>query len=54
MAVVKADAYGHGAVPVAKCLAAVGVDWFGAATAEEALELRAAGIEQPILLLGGL
>ena len=54
MAVVKADAYGHGAVPVAKCLAASGVDWFGVATAEEALELRAAGIEQPILLLGGL
>jgi len=54
MAVVKADAYGHGAVAIAKCLAACGVDWFGVATAEEALELRAAGIEQPILLLGGL
>ena len=54
MAVVKADAYGHGAVSVAQCLAASGVDWFGVATAEEALELRAAGIEQPILLLGGL
>ena len=54
MAVVKADAYGHGAVPVAKCLAGCGVDWFGVATVEEALELRAAGITQPILLLGGL
>lgn len=54
MAVVKADAYGHGAVPVARVLAAEGVDWFGVATVEEALELRAAGIEQPILLLGGL
>ena len=54
MAVVKADAYGHGAVPVAKALAACGVDWFGVATVEEALELRQAGIEQPILLLGGL
>lgn len=54
MAVIKADAYGHGAVPVAKCLATCGVDWFGVATVEEALELRAAGIEQPILLLGGL
>jgi len=54
MAVVKADAYGHGAVPVAQCLAAGGVDWFGVATVEEALELRAAGIEQPVLLLGGL
>jgi len=54
MAVIKADAYGHGAVPVARCLAACGVDWFGVATVEEALELRAAGIEQPVLLLGGL
>lgn len=54
MAVVKADAYGHGAVPVSKCLAAAGVDWFGVATVEEGIELRAAGIEQPILLLGGL
>ncbi len=60
MAVVKADAYGHGAVPVAKVLAGAGppehrgVDWFGVATVEEALELRRAGIEQPILLLGGL
>lgn len=54
MAVIKADAYGHGAVSVAKCLAGCGVDWFGAATVEEAVELRQAGIEQPILLLGGL
>ena len=54
MAVVKADAYGHGAVPVAKCLAGCGVEWFGVATVEEALELREAGIMQPILLLGGL
>jgi alanine racemase len=54
MAVVKADAYGHGAVPIAKGLAKSGVDWFGVATVEEALELRAAGVEQPVLLLGGL
>lgn len=54
MAVIKADAYGHGAVAVSKCLAECGVDWFGVATVEEALELRAAGIQQPILLLGGL
>lgn len=54
MAVIKADAYGHGAVPVARCLAECGVDWFGVATVEEALELRAAGIEQSVLLLGGL
>jgi alanine racemase len=54
MAVIKADAYGHGAIPVAKCLADCGVDWFGVATVEEALELRGAGIQQPVLLLGGL
>jgi alanine racemase len=54
MAVIKADAYGHGAVAVAQCLAGCGVDWFGVATVEEAVELREAGIEQPILLLGGL
>jgi len=54
MAVLKADAYGHGAVAVARCLAACGVDWLGVATVEEAVELRETGIEQPILLLGGL
>ena len=54
MAVVKADAYGHGLVTVARTLAEAGADWFGVATVEEALELRAAGVEQPILLLGGL
>jgi len=54
MAVIKADAYGHGAVTVAKCLATCGVNWFGTATVEEALELREAGITQPVLLLGGL
>lgn len=54
MAVIKADAYGHGAVAVARCLSGCGVDWFGVATVEEALELRAADIQQPVLLLGGL
>ncbi len=54
MAVIKADAYGHGAVPVSKCLAECGVDWFGLATVEEAIELREAGVQQPVLLLGGL
>ena len=54
MAVIKADAYGHGAVQVAKALAACGVDWFGTATVEEAVELRDAGITEPVLLLGGL
>lgn len=54
MAVVKADAYGHGAVTIARTLEEAGADWFGVATVEEALELRAAGVEKPILLLGGL
>lgn len=49
--VVKADAYGHGAVPVARALEAAGADGFCVATLDEALQLRAAGIEQPILVL---
>ncbi len=54
MAVIKADAYGHGAVPLARRLAEAGADCFGVATVEEAVELRDAEILQPILLLGGL
>jgi alanine racemase len=53
MAVVKADAYGHGAVACAKRLEAEGVDWFGVAIPEEGVELRSAGISKPILCLGG-
>lgn len=53
MAAVKADAYGHGAVPCARRLEAEGVDWFGVALPEEGIELRAAGITRPILCLGG-
>jgi alanine racemase len=49
--VVKADAYGHGAVPVARALEAAGVDGFGVATFDEALELRDGGITWPILVL---
>jgi alanine racemase len=52
MAVVKADAYGHGAVGVSRALAAAGVDWLGVALLEEGAELRRAGIEVPILVLG--
>lgn len=51
-AVVKADAYGHGAVPVSRELEARGVDAFAVATIEEGLELRRAGIERPIMVLG--
>src|SRR5215469_3485228 len=53
MAVVKADAYGHGAVEVACTLRDEGCIHFGIATVEEAAELRAAGISQRIYLLGG-
>lgn len=53
LAVVKANAYGHGAVECARALAAE-ADGFAVAFLEEALELRAAGIEQPILLLEGI
>jgi alanine racemase len=49
--VVKADAYGHGAVPVARSLEAAGADGFGVATFDEALELRAGGVRAPILVL---
>jgi alanine racemase len=53
LAVVKANAYGHGAVPVARCLEAEGVTCLGVALVEEGLELRNAGVKAPILVLGG-
>ncbi|MFN0279593.1 MAG: alanine racemase [Pyrinomonadaceae bacterium] len=52
MAVVKADAYGHGAAACSRRLEAEGVDWFGVAIPEEGIELRQAGIKRPILCLG--
>ncbi len=52
MAVVKANAYGHGVIPVTKAALAAGADVLGVATAEEALTLRAHGIDAPILILG--
>lgn len=52
MAVIKANAYGHGAVEVARRLRRAGASYFGVATQQEALELREAGIEVPILILG--
>jgi alanine racemase len=54
MAVVKADGYGHGAVPIAKAAQAGGASCFGVATLAEGLELRQAGIAAPILVLGNL
>ncbi|WP_422392984.1 alanine racemase [Neomoorella humiferrea] len=52
MAVVKANAYGHGAVPVARTALANGVTWLGVATLDEALALREEGITAPLLILG--
>lgn len=52
MGIVKADAYGHGAVEVSKALAEIGVTQFGVATVGEACELRRNGITEPILVLG--
>ena len=51
MAVIKADGYGHGAVEVAHYLNDI-ADYFGVATIDEGVELRKAGLKQPILLLG--
>ena len=51
MAVVKADAYGHGDVPVARASLDAGATWLGVALVEEGLRLRLAGIETPILVL---
>ena len=54
MVVLKADAYGHGAVPIARHLDGEGVWGFGVGDSHEALELRAAGISRPILILGAI
>lgn len=53
LAIVKGNAYGHGAVPVARALAKAGAEAFGVTSVVEALELRQGGIRQPILLLTG-
>lgn len=52
MAIVKANAYGHGAIPVARAALEGGATWCGVARFSEALELRQAGIDCPVLLLG--
>jgi alanine racemase len=53
MAMVKADGYGHGAVPAARAALAGGATWLGVALLPEALALRAAGLEVPILVALG-
>lgn len=52
MAVIKTDGYGHGAVPIAKALDKIGVYAYAIATIDEAVELRDAGVENPLLILG--
>ena len=54
MAVVKANAYGHGLVPVARTALENGADWVGVAIPEEGEALRSAGIRAPILVLGAV
>lgn len=54
LVVVKANAYGHGMVPVSRTLSELGVDMLGVALVDEAACLRRAGIQTPILLLGSL
>lgn len=51
MAIVKADAYGHGAVHAAKTLVEAGAAWLGVSNLEEAIQLRRAGLTQPVLIL---
>lgn len=53
MAIVKADAYGHGDRMTAPFLEEAGADWFGVSNFEEALGIRESGVSKPILILGG-
>ncbi len=54
MAIVKANAYGHGAVPIAWHLASQGVTMLGVGDSQEAMELRQAGLSIPVLILGAV
>jgi alanine racemase len=54
LAAVKANAYGHGIMHVSKTLAALGVDYLGVGTTDEALGLRQYGIDTPVLILGAI
>ncbi len=54
LGVVKADAYGHGSVPVSLALEALGVECLGVAIPEEGIELRKGGVKVPVLIFGGL
>ena len=50
MACIKGNAYGHGLVPVARCLEAAGVPWLTLGSPDEALALRRSGVSTPVLL----
>ena len=52
LGVVKADAYGHGAVPLSRALESLGAEFFAVSNLEEAVQLRQGGIHAPILVLG--
>src|SRR4030042_4376417 len=54
LGVVKADAYGHGALPVSLKLEKLGLEYLGVAISEEGVELRKGGVRIPILILGGI
>ena len=54
MVTVKADAYGHGLIPVAKLLESLGVDFLGVASIDEGILLRKAGVRVPIVVLGAM
>jgi alanine racemase len=54
LGIVKANAYGHGALPVARALEADGARMLGVATVEEGVELRVGGIRLPVVVLGGV
>ena len=54
MAVIKADAYGHGALPCARVAVECGADYLGAGVIEEGIELRQSGLDAPILILGSI
>ena len=52
LGVVKADAYGHGALPISRRLSELGADYLAVSNMEEAVQLRRGGIRLPILILG--
>ncbi|MDD4195515.1 MAG: alanine racemase [Syntrophorhabdaceae bacterium] len=54
LGVVKADAYGHGAIEVSRKLGSIGIDYLGVATIDEAIVLRSGGITKPILIMSGI